>query len=356
MSFNLITPNLNSSKNFFNVSKTEYKKNLVIPKLNDLNIKHDIKETKVNPKTDGFELVEKEYTFEELMADEKQKLQSEKTSTVNYKITSSRFLSITFFLLKSLFNKLDGVTSSIQLEVGRAVFAEKIVSEIATKLEFEELSKALTETALNEHNIQSHRKEYEWFSNMEWCAQYATWVYENTDINGKSAAEIAGLTYNLEAGEEWTPSTGRLMMHFYTADNPELGFDYTKEPYYKGKNSNIGFFYNDYSSIYEGKNSQLGKVTTEEKYIPKPGNFIFFNHGGGDTNQVWEPNKSGFNSVQDHTGLVLDVKTDDNGNLIELTTLEGNISDSHYTRTIKFDGTDPYSEYVIGYGAITNIQ
>lgn len=298
----------------------------------------------------------------DIITEHKLELEKNGTENINYDYNFEPE-DVTTQMPNSPFSKLE---KEINLDPNIDIFAigVPIITDIVTgmghvvdvQLRLEELSKSLITTALNEHNIQKHRKEYEWFSSMAWCAQYATWVYQNTEINGKSAAEIAGLTYDDMPREEWTASTGRLMMHFYTADNPDLGFDYTNEPYYKGKNSNIGFFYNDYSSIYKDKNFELGKVSNGEKYIPKPGNFIFFNHTGKDKKQIWVPNQSGRDSVQDHTGLVLDVKTDTDGNLIELTTLEGNISDSHYTRTIKFDGTDPYSEYVIGFGAIINLQ
>lgn len=214
------------------------------------------------------------------------------------------------------------------------------------------LSEGLISVALDEYNNRENRNEYEWFSDLEWCAAFATWVYQNTYIKDQTAAEIAGLP---SGREYWFTSTGQLMMHFYTADNPILGFDYTNESYYGGENPNIGFFYNDYASNYAGMNVELGKVSPGEMYIPKPGDFIFFNHAEGDENQPWKPNQSGLDSVQDHTGIVLDVKTDSEGALIEITTIEGNISDNYYQRTIKFDGTDSYSEYIIGYGAIKSI-
>ena len=188
----------------------------------------------------------------------------------------------------------------------------------------------------------------------DWCADFASWVYKNVFLNNStSAADILKYT---------SGSTGELMMHFYTADKPNLGFDYSNASWYKGKNPNIAFFYNDHSALYAGKNSsKIGSST----YIPKPGDFVFF-EWNSNIHGAWQPNYiNPQNGKQDHTGLVKDVITDDSGKVIGFETIEGNISGGNLgngfkSRTIYFDPTNPnYSAKdlndVIGYGTITHL-
>ena len=107
--------------------------------------------------------------------------------------------------------------------------------------------------------------------------------------------------------------------------------------------SDINFFYNDSLDIYAGKNSELYKdlykiKDKDCKYIPKPGDFIFFDWEEG----VWDSKKNVQLASQDHTGIIVDYNSETG-----IVTMEGNIGDSIYSRKeLKLD--DPR---VIGYGS-----
>lgn len=218
-----------------------------------------------------------------------------------------------------------------------------------TQEKLNEFSKLIADKAIDEKTNRTHTSEYKYG---QWCANFATWVWKNTELDGKSAWEIANLN------SSFTSSTGYLMMHFLTADHPDLGFDYTGCPFYDPNvNNNIAFYYNDRLAGFAGKNE--GKLPEgASEYTPKPGDIVFFDNyrdkfGSAGHAEDWKPLKYPDDSRQDHTGMVKEVIYDESGKAIGIKTVEGNISNNFYERTIMFDDkNDIYSTGLIGYGTI----
>ena len=244
---------------------------------------------------------------------------------------------------KEVFDKVGGALGTATSFFG--------ANSAANQEKVNELSANIIKTGTDEYSSHANSGSYR---NGNWCANFATWIWKNSSVDGKSAYEIAKLN------SSFTSSTGKLMMHFLTADHPDLGIDYTHSDFYDSEiNNNIAFYYNDRLSGFEGKNS--GKLPEGEKnYIPKPGDLVFFDiDGRGDEwVPILDPNQS--NATQDHTGMVKNLIKNDAGEVIGITTIEGNITingvNGYYSRDIYFNDTsDKYSVGLIGYGTVTSI-
>ena len=273
------------------------------------------------------------------------------------------------------FNSLSDV-EQIRLEVmmqkkmsrGKESESHEKISAI-NKEKLDELSNKLIETAQNEFDNKANMGEYIFYDaeghRLAWCANFATWVWGKSSVDGKSAYDIAKLNSNI------TSSTGQLMMHFLTADHPDLGFDYTGCKYYDPEiNNNIAFYYNDSNPKLAGKNS--GKLPNGvSNYVPKPGDLVFFDNYDTRGSSIYAGHAENWvpfidDSVQDHTGIVKSVETDSSGKVTKIVTLEGNITINDvntfkereitlYDDNGNFNTNDVYSSGLIGFGTITNM-
>ena len=134
-----------------------------------------------------------------------------------------------------------------------------------------------------------------------WCAMFVWWLGLNTSVDGKTLVD--------DIVPFGSAGTGTYIRLFNNS---------TKE--------NINFYYNDNCSRLAGKNN------SNNKYVPKPGDYIFFD---------WEANYYDISSdTQDHTALV---EKYENGTIY---TIEGNSSD-----TIRKKSYDINDCRVIGFGS-----
>lgn len=269
--------------------------------------------------------------------------------------------------LAGIVNRVDGAFGSINsaFEKNQRLNQEKITNFSSA------LSKKAFDEYINRNNSGSYRKG-------NWCANFATWIWANTIVDGKSAFDIARLSNGKEINidklptENFTSSTGKLMMHFLTASHPDLYSEYPELEYLKDYsgydfydpevNNNIAFYYNDHLKGFAGKNS-ANLPNGVKNYDPKPGDFVFFDiDGKGDEwVPIVDPNQR--NATQDHTGLVQEVIKNNSGEVIGIKTIEGNIKGvGYYMRTIYFenagsyyDPNDKYATGLIGYGTIKNV-
>ena len=143
--------------------------------------------------------------------------------------------------------------------------------------------------ALNEYNNRNnvnaglkYSKAYGFNNRVEWCAAFVWYVSANTKHNGKSLyPDIIPFK---------SASTGTYMNYFNSSND-----------------NNLNFYYNDNCKKLAGKNN------SDIKYIPKPGDYIFFD---------WSAKFSRVgDGTQDHTAMV---EKYENGKVY---TIEGNSGD-----------------------------
>ena len=178
-----------------------------------------------------------------------------------------------------------------------------------------DMAEEMVRVAMAEYNEQ----ETNYFSGMErygnafgwqgaWCAQFVWYVSSKTEYNGqKLYPDIVKFK---------SASTGDYMKYFYTSQDP-----------------NIKFYYNDSCSVHSGKNGST-------KYIPKPGDYMFFDWGGNSFNIENVCGSCG--TPQDHTAMVQKVE---NGKVIAI---EGNAGSPAKIRVRSYDLN---SCVIMGYGS-----
>lgn len=142
----------------------------------------------------------------------------------------------------------------------------------------------------------------------EWCAQFVWYVSSKTEYNGRKLYP--------DVVKYKSASTGDYMKYFYTSQDP-----------------NINFYYNDSCSVHAGKNGST-------KYLPKPGDYIFFDWGGNSFNI--ESVCGGCGTPQDHTAMV---QKYENG---IVTAIEGNAGSPSKIRVRTYDVN---SCVIMGYGS-----
>ena len=166
----------------------------------------------------------------------------------------------------------------------------------------------MVRVALNEYNNRNnfnaglkYSQAYGFNARKEWCAAFVWYVSANTKYNGQSLyPDIIPFK---------SASTGVYMNYFNSS---------TK--------NNIKFYYNDSCKKLKGKNN------TDLKYIPKPGDYIFFD---------WSAKFSYVgDKTQDHTAMVEKYEKG------KVYTIEGNIGDKLVRKS--YNASDCR---IIGYGS-----
>lgn len=251
--------------------------------------------------------------------------------------------------VNSIGEAIDGTPTSTDNKTNTIDRREEIAKKEKQKKERQERQKKVEKkikTLLNsikDKAVEGSNGKFE-HEAKNWCAEYATWAWQNSKIDGVSAYDIAKLN------GVTTTSTGEIMMHFYNAK--------------KEGNNNIEFYYNDRLGAFDGKNADKLPEGTNN-YTPKPGDYAFFawtpDYQNGRASE-WKPYEghNPYNGIQDHTALVKDVYTNKKGEVTGIRIIEGNVYDDDpkgfRERDIMFNATgDKYTDGLIGYGTIKDL-
>lgn len=184
------------------------------------------------------------------------------------------------------------------------------VSSTSSGMAEEMVKNALAEYNEQERKYFNGREKYgnAFGYKTEWCAQFVWYVSSITEYNGQKLYP--------DIVKQKTASTGDYMKYFY-----------------KSQDTNINFYYNDSCGKHSGKNGS-------SKYIPKPGDYMFFDWGGADYNI--QSVCGSCNSPQDHTAMV---QKYENG---IVTAIEGNAGSPSKIRIRTYNISDCR---IMGYGS-----
>ncbi len=152
--------------------------------------------------------------------------------------------------------------------------------------------------------------EYFGMPGQAWCAMYAVYcIHRAIEDFGGDPVSVVPMNASTTGLAEW----------FMNPDNPGTYHEWREGTWSYGGKSNAG------------------KSCYDPGYIPKPGDLILL-----ETN-------SNFPDGPDHTGLVVDVIFDDNGNLVQIITAEGNTSSNGGNVTNKTYDVPGGSGRIIGF-------